>query len=224
MIRSNLVISCPASSRSGYGDHARDLIRSLVAMDKFDIQILDQRWGSCARNAMPEEFEKMVIPNLTKKPNIWIQVTVPNEFQTVGEYNIGITAGIETDRAAPEWIEGVNRMDLVIVPSEHAKTVFEASTYQTKDDKTQQIVGNLKATTKIEVLFEGLDMSIFNKNIKNCENIYSSLDSIPEKNCYLVAGHWLKGNFGHDRKDLGGTIRTFLEPASFSGKNIEGRI
>ena len=106
MIKPNLIISAPASSRSGYGDHARDLIRSLIAMDKFSIEILDQPWGSCPRNAMPQEFSKMVIPQLTAKPDIWIQVTVPSEFQKVGKYNIGITAGMETTMVSPEWLQG----------------------------------------------------------------------------------------------------------------------
>ena len=220
-MKPNLIISCPASSRSGYGDHARDLIHSLIAMDKFNIQILDQRWGICPRDAMPEEFSEMVIPKLTLKPNIWVQVTVPNEFQQIGEYNIGITAGMETDRVSPEWLEGANRMDLVIVPSEHSKKVFETSKYQGHDPKTKQPTHELKLTTNVEVLFEGLDMSVFNKNVKDCENLYSSLDSIPEKNCYLVAGHWLKGQFGHDRKDIGGTIRVFLE--AFKNKSAKNQ-
>ena len=211
MIKPNLIISAPASSRSGYGDHARDLIRSLIAMDKFSIGILDQPWGSCPRNAMPQEFSKMVIPQLTAKPDIWIQVTVPSEFQKVGKYNIGITAGMETTMVSPEWLQGVNRMDLVIVPSEHAKKVFEESKYQGKDPNTQQVTSELMLTTKIEVLFEGLDLSVFNKFPKYPETINSSLDAIPEKNCYLVVGHWLNGEFSHDRKDTGGTIRTFLE-------------
>ena len=220
-MKPTLIISCPASSRSGYGDHSRDLISSLIKMNKFEIQILDQRWGSCARDAMPNEFSKMVIPQLTKKPNVWVQITVPNEFNRIGEYNIGITAGIETDRADPTWIEGLNRMDLVIVPSEHAKKVLEDSTYQSKDNRTQQVVGELKVTTKIEVLFEGLDLKVFNKLGKYPESICSTLDSIPEKNCYLVAGHWLKGDFSQDRKDIGGAIRTFLE--TFKNKSAKNQ-
>jgi len=216
MSKPNLVISAPASSRSGYGDHARDLIRSLIAMDKFFIRILDQQWGTCPRNAMPPEFEKMVMPQLMAKPDVWVQLTVPSEFQPVGKYNIGITAGMETTMVSPEWLQGVNRMDLVIVPSEHAKKVFEESKYQGKDPNTQQVTSELALTTKIEVLFEGLDLSIFNKFPKYPKSISSSLDSIPEKNCYLMVGHWLNGEFGHDRKDTGGTIMTFLE--SFKNK------
>jgi len=211
MIKPKLIISAPASSRSGYGDHTRDLIHSLIAMDKFSIEILDQQWGACPRDAMPKEFSKMVIPQLTAKPDVWIQVTVPSEFHPVGKYNIGITAGMETTMVSPEWLQGVNRMDLIIVPSEHAKKVFENTKYEGKDPKTQQVTSQLALTTKIEVLFEGLDLSVFNKFPKYPETISSCLDDIPEKNCYLMVGHWLKGDFSHDRKDTGGTIRTFLE-------------
>ena len=33
---------------------------------------------------------------LAQQPDIWAQITVPNEFQAVGRYNIGFTAGMET--------------------------------------------------------------------------------------------------------------------------------
>ena len=46
-----------------------------------------------------------------------MQITVPNEFTPVGIYNIGVTAGIESTICAPEWIEGVNRMNLIPVLS-----------------------------------------------------------------------------------------------------------
>ena len=166
-MRNSLVISCPASSRSGYGDHARDLIRSLIAMDKFDIQIMDQRWGNCPRTALSknDEISKLMLPPgpLTKQPDIWIQVTVPNEFQPVGKYNIGITAGIETDRVAHEWIKGINRMDLNIVPSQHSKLVFEQTSYDEKD-QAGNVINQVKCEKPIHVLFEGLNLDIFDKN------------------------------------------------------------
>jgi hypothetical protein len=76
-----------------------------------------------------EIFINLILPNnqLPKQPEIWAQVTVPNEFQPVGKYNIGFTAGIETTVCAAEWIEGCNRMDLNIVSSEHSKKVFKES-------------------------------------------------------------------------------------------------
>ena len=159
-----LVISCPASSRSGYGDHSRDLIRSLIAIDKYDVQIIDQRWGNCdMTETSDKEITSRFIKQMTSQPDVWVQVTVPNEFQPVGKYNIGITAGIETTMVSSPWIEGVNRMDLIIVPSKHSKEVFEKTVYDKIDDKTKQKVGELKCNKPIEVLFEGLDLSKFFK-------------------------------------------------------------
>jgi len=129
-MKQTLVISCPASSRSGYGDHARDIIRSFVNTDRFDVKVMDQRWGSCPRTELKNnpDIAELVLPEgpLQFQPEVWVQVTVPNEFQPVGsKFNIGITAGIETDRVAPEWIQGCNRMDLILVPSNFSKVTFE---------------------------------------------------------------------------------------------------
>ena len=213
-MKPNLVISCPATSRSGYGDHARDLIRSLIAMDKFNIQIMDQVWGGCPRNALTDDdidIKSIIMKEpMRQQPDIWIQLTVPNEFQPVGKYNIGITAGIETTQAAPQWIEGCNRMDMVIVPSQHSKYVLESSTYDKKDEQGN-IQGSLKLQKNVEVLFEGLNTKIFNKTNKIPKKIKSTLDNIKEDFCFLYCGHWLSGDLGQDRKDTGMTIRVFLE-------------
>ena len=213
-----LVISCPASSRSGYGDHSRDLIRSLIAIDKYDVQIIDQRWGNCdMTETSDKEITSRFIKQMAAQPDIWIQVTVPNEFQPIGKYNIGITAGIETNMVSSPWIEGVNRMDLIIVPSKHSKEVFEKTVYDKIDDKTKQKVGELKCNKPIEVLFEGLDLSKFFKTKNIVKSIADTMDQIKEKDCYLFTGHWMNGEFGHDRKDVGGMIRIFLE--SFKNKS-----
>jgi glycosyltransferase involved in cell wall biosynthesis len=212
-----LAISCPASSRSGYGDHSRDLIRSLISMDKFDIKILDQVWGGCPRNALNPDTDQDIITRciggLEAQPDVWIQVTVPNEFQPVGKYNIGITAGMETDLISAPWVQGCNRMNLIIVPSKHSKEVFEKTTYDQQDKNTGQKTGELRVTTPIEVLFEGLDLNTYNKitdKSKLPATIVSSIDEIPEDFCFLFVGHWLSGQLHHDRKDVGGMLQTFL--------------
>ena len=215
-MRQSLVISCPATSRSGYGDHSRDLIRSLIEMERFDIRVMDQRWGTCPRTALSKDdpISRLLLPPgpLTFKPDVWIQVTVPNEFQPVGKYNIGITAGIETDRVVPSWIEGCNRMDINIVPSLHSKHVIEQTAY-TKTDKQGNVVQDIKLQKPIHTLFEGLDINIFDKVEKSSFN----LDSIKEEFCFLCVGHWLHGGMGHDRKDIGGTLKTFIHTFKGSG-------
>jgi len=218
MIKPVLVISCPASSRSGYGDHSRDLIRSLISMDRYDVKIIDQRWGNCDMTELSDEsITSRFIKQMESQPDVWMQVTVPNEFQPVGKYNIGITAGIETTMVASPWIEGVNRMNMVLVPSKHSKEVFEKTIYDKVDNNTKQKTGELKCTTPIEVLFEGLDLSKFFKTKNIVKSIADTMSEIKEDNCYLFTGHWMQGEFGHDRKDVGGMIRIFLE--SFKNKS-----
>ena len=51
-----LVLQGPASSRSGYGDHTRDILKSLIAMDKFEIKVVDLRWEI----ALEMELAKMM--------------------------------------------------------------------------------------------------------------------------------------------------------------------
>lgn len=219
MSKPYLVISAPIATVSGYGSHARDIVRSLRDLDKFDIKIISQRWGSTPLNALSpnDEFhvwmlQNMISPNLTKQPDIWIQVTVPNEYQRIGKFNIGITAGMETTLVHNEWIEGMNRMDLNIVTSEHSKQSFLNSVYQQKDQHGN-VIGELKVTKPIEVLFEGFDENIYTNKQHEIEGSFlnDELSKIKEESVFLFVGHWLKGDFGHDRKDVATLIKTFCE-------------
>ena len=72
-------------------------------------------------------------PQLDRQPDIYVDIRIPNEFETHGKFNIGITAGIETTAVSQNWLESCNKMDLVIVPSEHSKTGFVNTIY----DKVQ---------------------------------------------------------------------------------------
>ena len=49
-----MLITAPVATRSGYGSHSRDLCRSLIAMDKFEIHINSMKWGNCPMNALNE--------------------------------------------------------------------------------------------------------------------------------------------------------------------------
>lgn len=217
MSKPTLVISCPVDTYSGYGARARDIIKSLIAIDKYDIKILSQRWGNTRFGYLEDhnedELSSLIIPNLNYQPDIWIQHTVPNEFQKVGKYNIGITAGIETTIAHATWVNGCNNMDLVIVSAKHAKEVFQNSKFQVQDPNTKQIVSNVELKTKVEILFEGADITKYFPAKKNEmeTSVVESLDQIKESFCFLFVGHWLQGGYGHDRKNVGYTIKSFLE-------------
>jgi glycosyltransferase involved in cell wall biosynthesis len=213
----NLVFCGPVATRSGYGEHARDLLTSLFEMDRFNIKVISINWGMTPMNALDEsnpEHKRIldaIIPGMQEQPDIWMQCTIPNEFQPVGKYNIGITAGVETDLCSGEWIEGCNRMNLILVPSKHAKDVFLNTKYEKRDKNTNQPVGQVEVTVPIEVLHEGIRLDIYDKNAPIEESIQTKLNNITEDFCYLFVGHWLKGDFGEDRKDISGLIMTFIE-------------
>jgi glycosyltransferase involved in cell wall biosynthesis len=226
-----LLVTGPVATRSGYGSHSRDLVRSLIAMDRFDIKINSMRWGNCPLNALSAndiEDKKIIDLILTeqkleKQPEIHIHISVPNEFQPIGKYNIGITAGIENTLPKPEWIEGLNRMDLNLVPSKFVKDGFEKVEYEKIDEKSKQKVGIVKLTKPMEVLFEGTDTSIYKKTNKFSEYLLEKMDKVENDWNFLFVGHWLQGNFGHDRKDLSMLIKVFLETFK-NQKNAPGLI
>jgi len=210
-MKPTLVFQAPVATRSGYGDHARDLLHSLYKLDKFDIKVISTRWGQTPMDALnyDNEFHKWIIenivPNIQQKPDIYIQVTVPNEFQPLGHYNIGITAGIETTICALDWLQGCNRMDLIIVPSEHSKTSLVNTTYNEQNNQGQ-LVAQHRITKPVEVLFEGFNESDFGTNVIATIN---HLDDVKEDFAFLFVGHWLKGDLGEDRKNVGMMIKTF---------------
>jgi len=225
-----LVISCPVETMSGYGARSRDIIKALLKYDKYEIKIISQRWGNTAWNALnPNKSEDKQILDLIwkenqlpKQPDIWIQITIPNEFQPVGKYNIGITAGIETTICDPSWVEGINRMNLTLVSSQHAKDTFSSTTFDKIDKNTNQKIGTIQLEKPVEVLFEGADLNkYFHIEDDNLEetDLVLSLDEIEEDFCFLFVGHWLQGNIGEDRKNVGYMIKAFLE--TFKNKKIK---
>jgi glycosyltransferase involved in cell wall biosynthesis len=211
MSKRTVVFEAPFWSRSGYGDHARDLLKSLQKNDTLEVKIIVTGWGDCPNEKYPE-FNHMLLRDGGYQPDIFIKLGTPAEFQRKAKYNIGITAGIETTLAPASWIEGCNRMDLVIVPSNHARDVFLNTTYDKMDNNTRKKVGTLKCEKPIEVLFEGVNTEVFHKLDKaKGLDFESNLSEIPEEFCFLYTGHWIHGDIGHDRKDVGKLIETFIE-------------
>jgi glycosyltransferase involved in cell wall biosynthesis len=221
-MRKFMLICAPVSSRSGYGDHARDLVSSFLKHDKYDIEIVDVPWGECPRDALDVEKDNNIISKINKtnqisrQPDVYVDIRIPNEFQTYGKVNIGITAGIETNAVSNNWVESCNKMDLVIVPSEHSKEGFVKALYekmQNLPNGQQQKVGELKLEKPIEVLFEGVDKSIY-KPIDNSS--LDLVDDIKEEFAFLHVGMWGKGGYGEDRKDIAKLVKVFYE--SFANK------
>jgi hypothetical protein len=218
------VISCPIDTYSGYGARSRDFFKALYELkkDEYEFNIIAQRWGVTPWGYIKDNEQdwgwlQQIILNSTqlpKQPDVWIQITVPNEFQPVGKYNIGVTAGIETTLCPASWIEGINRMNLTLVSSQHAKNVMFNSGFREQDKATGQIMREIKVEKPVEVLFEGVDLNkYFHTSDEDLEetDLVLELDKIEEDFCFLFVGHWLQGEFGEDRKNVPLMIKTFLE-------------
>tara|TARA_Y100000992_G_scaffold293228_1_gene251608 strand:- start:106 stop:1434 length:1329 start_codon:yes stop_codon:yes gene_type:complete len=213
------LVTAPVATRSGYGAHSRDICRALIKLDKYDVKIWPVRWGNTPMNALHDDDENdipiierlLLEPNLPKQPEIHIHIVIPNEFQPLAKYNIGITAGLETTACPPEWIQGINRMNLNIVPATFVKDILNRVKYDVQNEQTQQKEGELKVDKPIEVLFEGADTNIYKKTNEFTQEFVDEMGKIEEDFCFLYVGHWLQGGLGQDRKDTGMLIKVFCE-------------
>jgi glycosyltransferase involved in cell wall biosynthesis len=196
-----VVIASPVATQSGYGHHAREIITNIIEQrgSEWDVKLVSLPWGHTPMTyPISVDLQLRIIPlPLQEQPDIWIQVSVPTELQAVGKYNIGVTAGTEGSICPPDWIDKLNAMNLVIVPSEFTKTVFEETAKQS----------NKVITTTIEVVPEYFDETVYtNKEIETL----SELDSIEESFAFLSVGHWLQGQAGEDRKNMSGLVHCFF--------------
>jgi len=215
-----VVVSSPIDTFSGYGSRSRDVVKALMKSEKYDVKLLSQRWGNTPFGALDENIpeEKQILDNivtgqLQRQPDVWIQISVPDEFQKLGKFNIGITAGIETDLCDVRFIQGANNMDLILGSSNHSLLALKNSQYEQKN-KAGQVVGTIKLETPTDVLFEGIDLEkyfyIEPKDLPKTK-LVESLDTIDEQFCFLYVGHWLRGAIGEDRKNTGLLLKTFLQ-------------
>ena len=222
MNKPTFLLSGPIETHSGYGARCRDIAKAIIDSNEYDLQIISQRWGNTPFGFLdisnPDHLaiKRRIIDQtqIKQKPYIWAQCTIPSEFICVGEYNIGITAGIETTICDVSWLEGINRMDVTFTSSKHSLDVFNNSTFN-RVDAQGKIIEEIKAIKPIEVLFEGINTAIYSKTTIKTE-VSEVLDTINEEFCFLFVGHWLQGDIGQDRKDVGMLIKTFLD--TFKGK------
>jgi glycosyltransferase involved in cell wall biosynthesis len=223
MYKPTVVVTSPAATRSGYGSRARDVIRALIEIGKYDVHVNLVPWGNTPQNAlsMDDPKDKMIIDrinyNINFQPDIHIHIVVPNEFTPAGKFNIGITAGLETTLIPQAWIEGCNRMDLVLASSNFSAQTMLSTEF--RNDQTKEV---LKITKPVGVLFEGADTDLYKVTNECSVPLAEQMDKIKENFNFLFVGHWLQGGLGRDRKDVGMMIKTFLE--SYSSKHNVGLI
>ena len=190
-MKRSVVMIAPFNTRSGYGDHARSIYYSIMDREDLDIKCLDVKWGSTPRNHLRPEVKRhqkllnsfTTQDKITSQPDIVIDIRIPNEFVQGGKINIGITAGVETDVVSPEFLEGMNKMNLNIVPSKFTANTFNKCTFDKMQDAPngqRQKVGEIKNEKPIEVLFEGVDTDVYFPKEKHQleKKLYEELDEL----------------------------------------------
>ena len=226
MSKQTLCIISPFRTRSGYGQHSRLILDAIFKTpeitDNYDIRLISTKWGSTPLtgidldNPMHQLWLQQEVVQLTDQPDVSIQISIPSEFQRIGKRSFGITAGTEVTIAPLKFIEGCNVVDMVMVPSIFTKDVLIGTKYD-KKDPNGRIEHTLQVDKPFEVLFEGLDLEVFDKNkyVKDSP-IVKQLDEIKEPFAYLCCGMWTQGELGQDRKDIGSVVKVFYD--SFKNK------
>ena len=221
-MKKQVLMCAPFNTRSGYGDHARSIFYSIMDREDLEIKCVDVRWGSTPRNHLDPKIPKhkklldtFIDGKNIKQPDIYIDIRIPNEFQTPAKLNIGITAGVEADICSAEFVQGCNKMGLNLVTSNFTKETFMRSVYDQVDNKTKQPTGEVKVTKPMGVLSEGIDTDIYKPipDLGRSDDPFKKeiYDLIKENFVYLFVGQWGKGGYGEDRKNISVMIKTFIQ-------------
>tara|TARA_R110000782_G_scaffold49444_2_gene107610 strand:- start:680 stop:1939 length:1260 start_codon:yes stop_codon:yes gene_type:complete len=157
-----ILLRAPILTRSGYGEHARFVLNSLTSNPEYDVYVEPLNWGQTNWIFEDTDYRKFIDSLVAKFGayqegpfDICMQVTIPNEWKKSAKVNIGVCAGIETDRVAPVWLQKANEMDGVIVTSNHARSGFVGSSY-TLTDEAGQAVSQLTCNVPVEVVHYGV--------------------------------------------------------------------
>ena len=168
-MKKKIFVRGPVLSQSGYGEQSRFALRALRSReDLFDIYIQPINWGQTGwiwqEDEMRQWMDKRILETqvlLQQKqlqPDISLQITIPNEFEKLCPVNIGYTAGIETTKVAPQWLEKGNVMDKILVVSQHAKSSYVNTVAQAQNNQTGEVFP-YKLETPVEVVWENTPMS-----------------------------------------------------------------
>jgi len=175
-MKTKILVRGPALSRSGYGEHTRFILRALRSREEiFDIYLHNLNWGKTGWIWEEDEERKWTDALINKTADhiqnggqfdISMQVTIPNEWEKLAPINIGVTAGIETSKVAPQWIEKAQNVDHIITISEHSKNTFLNTSYQATNNQTGEVLNNFRCTKPIDVVhypvrdFEPADLDL----------------------------------------------------------------
>ncbi len=158
-MKKKIFVRAPVLTATGYGEQARFALRALRSReDLFDVYIQPIPWGQSGWIWEDSEERDWIDARIAEtqillqqeklQPDISLQITIPNEFKKMCPINIGYTAGIETDRVSPIWLQKGNEMDKILVVSHHAKSTYEGTVAMLQSGQQYRL------NTPIEVVHE----------------------------------------------------------------------
>lgn len=205
MNKKKVLVVGPVLTRSGYGEHARFVVDSLMSQPlKYDVYIYPLNWGVSSWS-YEHPSKRQLYEFLIQKRELYkgkfdlsVQVTIPNEFQDAAPINIGVTAGVETTTVPQDWLLRCNSMDKIIVTSEFTKESFLETVLEVKashNDATKKFKGCQKP---IEVVGYPI------RDVK-AENVCDRLGNVTTKFNFLTVAQLAP------RKNLEQTIASFID-------------
>ena len=134
-MKKNVLVRGPLLSQSGYGNHAREVVKWLLKKDNVNVKTQVLPWGitpwlldKSAESGLVGKIMNMSIDSTEDMFDVSYQIQLPSEWDPeIAKKNVGITAAVETDICHPSWISCCNRMDSIVVPSKFTKKTLERS-------------------------------------------------------------------------------------------------
>jgi len=206
-----VLVRGPLLSQSGYGEHSRQIFQFCESQSDWSLTTQILPWGItpwCVNSEVENGLYGRVMScsgPTDQKFDITFQVQLPHEWDpNLGNYNVGVTAGVETDRCSREWATSHReKMDLMIVPSTHTRISFTSS-------------GSGNEKTPIKIVPEAYFSEILNPATDD------PLSNISTSRNFLIIGTLTSDDPMGDRKNLVASIRWFLE--AFKEKDDVGLI
>ena len=219
-MKKTILVKGPALSRSGYGEQTRFALRSLLSReDLFEIFLVNIKWGATGFLTDNSEGRRW-IDNLLKKTilyhqsggqyDISLQVTIPNEFEKIAPIDIGYTAGIETTKVAPQWVEKAWMMDHIIVVSNHAKDTYENTKLTARDGNNNVVAEDVSILNPIPGTAP-TEITPVNYPVRNYKPAELELNLETDFN-FLTVAQW------GPRKNLMKTVQWFVD--EFKEENV----
>lgn len=223
-----ILLEGPILSQSGYGEHTRLVFNSLIfSGENFDVHVNPLEWGRTSwvtklpgdqldkiKQSISKLSEIIKNPSVKKDFDIHIHVGILNEYTRKAPYSICVTAGIETDRVSPGWIERTYKdaPDKIIFTSEHSRSVFQNSKFAAQDKQGRKIIffpEQVLSTSGMDVVGypvkditpEDIDISLDTKF-----NFLSICLDGPRKNLHSLV-KWFVEEFKDD-SDVGLVLKT----------------